>query len=517
MVEELPTEVLMTIFLSGCDELEDLSDYQEPEISRHPRCRKEFAARVRRVCRRWRTLIDSSSSVYTSRFWVVKTGLTSGGDLRDTHGRAFGRLLAKFKYDLTTSDGCDLIVSFILKKSGRALLNDLVSETGVQISNETLLSLKLLHYGMIMMLPFKHQIWKLHMKSEYMIGMKSLLHFIQEIGSCRRLNRVDLLYAPTLNPPNIRPIPSISHFLKTPATPGLEGLLDSPYDQIKPFASAFFSNVETLTIPHYGFLHDVLPVTKPTFKHLILHNNELQWDLKEKYDLTTVLRENGSRFESLTSLTVVGYTKRGREVVPWNKNPAFTLNNVRKLDLQEAASSTSVEEFLNIVSLPFLEVLSIDYKHPTHDFASSSSPRSDEGILIRQFPRLISLEMVFFDWSSIRIAEKLKSSPFERFHIVSKANSSSSGFPHPPRGALWARLYSDSKSFIFIFPLRILLHHYCKLSWKVYIARDWNSYELISLVKLRRVLSPLDSPDNTHSLTSSPWIWASTRSTWSIG
>jgi hypothetical protein len=150
-IDDLPNEILLLIFIRGCEEL------PSDDCEFRPRDLKSFAGLSRTVNRRWKTLIDLNPNNNWS-FWIARLCLdvahcpedrVSSGPLDPT---PFAKRLARFIHQLLTSQGCDLEIIFILPRSN-AWFTPLPS-----LSRISSITLKLLLYAMEYISPYRNQI-----------------------------------------------------------------------------------------------------------------------------------------------------------------------------------------------------------------------------------------------------------------------------------------------------------------------------------------------------------------------
>src|ERR1700753_2825251 len=103
-INNLPNEILLGIFEAGYigSDMTDNPLDQHQTHQAHPHRRKPFVSLVRRVCWRWRLLIDDPNNPRTH---CARVNL-------GCYGKTMLPEFAKFKHYLATSNGCDISVRF---------------------------------------------------------------------------------------------------------------------------------------------------------------------------------------------------------------------------------------------------------------------------------------------------------------------------------------------------------------------------------------------------------------------
>ena len=147
-INNLPVELLFGIFVDGCTDELEVTDFFES----HPRKPKRFAALSRAVCPTWRNLIDLPSS---KCFWISRLQPSLHSRRGD---KPFIWDLLQFKDYLTRSNGCDLVIKFASVRPYSYGYNPVIEEDVDALPKEKADRVKLLLCGMSLVKDYQEQI-----------------------------------------------------------------------------------------------------------------------------------------------------------------------------------------------------------------------------------------------------------------------------------------------------------------------------------------------------------------------
>ena len=186
-INDLPFELLLHIFVTGCDEPDypreaddfDWSDDRYAFLHLHPRRPKTFAALLRRVCASWRNIIEAPGKT-GSQFHVVRVGMEWDW-LNQSSIQGLLRQFSKTKKFLASSNGCDVIAHFECLTT-----RDDVGE----LSPKEEKIVRIFIHGMYTIVPFQRQLISLELDSAQPQICKHFSEILMGFESTSRLSKL---------------------------------------------------------------------------------------------------------------------------------------------------------------------------------------------------------------------------------------------------------------------------------------------------------------------------------------
>jgi hypothetical protein len=356
-INELPEELLIHIFLVGCED--ELNSGDTDYL--HPRRMKEFAALSRAVCSFWRRLLDLPSA--SKHFWIARLRLRFSAE---GHGSPLVRELTNFRNVLTNSQGCDLIVNLT---AGSVLIS---GDDIENLNEEDSLRVRLYLHGMSFLKPFWMQIVCLCISVSQPQIDKCYLELLFDMGSRSSLDGIDLSHFQRCEQDGDgSQVRRPRDILKHAAAPGFDSLTKCKCDT----SLRETQNLHTLGIDHPLRIDELqLP---SSIRRLTVMNLNRHYPF---YALVKALIAKPELGNTLTSLFILyhGAAPSGERFQDNLEQPQFTrhqviLHNLHFLYL--SGSPADVKSLLHLISFPHLEnvILSLqDFDDP-----SISSPAFD--------------------------------------------------------------------------------------------------------------------------------------------
>jgi hypothetical protein len=355
-IDDLPNEILLLIFIRGCEELFDnLYEFR-------PRSLKSFASLTRSISRRWKELIDTNSNNKWS-FWIARLYLDVGSSPEGSpwdpwNPLPFAKRLARFRHQLRISQGCDLEVIFALPRSDAWITS---FESLSQISS---IILKLFLYAMEYISPYRNQISLLRMLGNQLHVYLHLLRIIA-VDTWAKAPRLTELSFEQTNLPMDRP--------KT--IPELTSLTDvlTPFRRVlqpensRSLGSADFSHLhslETLVVPVSSWLHPEFQVPTSLKDLRIAVADTESIPTLSNYFIDPRQRPLCENLRSIVIGTSNSWrwgitAEEAERVVRWTSPSRISLPLLRSITMDGVATEHA-RRFLACSTFPSLEIVSLD-------------------------------------------------------------------------------------------------------------------------------------------------------------
>lgn len=176
-LSDLPTEVLLNIFEAGCD------DHSQLYNGSHSRKRYPFAALVRRVCQRWRNLIDFSSQPH---FWVAQARIRYQSKDYVLHRNPLYLVsqLIEYRRVLLSSNGCDLMVQLEFQP-----FNSMLEDFDWSLSALEVIALQIITRAVLLLVAHREQVRRLEIRdqSQQSILSDDIIPLLLELQPLTRL------------------------------------------------------------------------------------------------------------------------------------------------------------------------------------------------------------------------------------------------------------------------------------------------------------------------------------------
>jgi hypothetical protein len=171
-MQDMPIEILTTIFLCGCDRHNEDPNSRKPGSKPIHRQLKPFARVASAVCRDWRDIAHSSSG----RFWFC--GLAVHASIfrhhsEDLNAQDITLQLARFKYQLQISLNCDLDICFDIDYRARGATREALHPVE-----------RISIYALLLLGPYARQIRSLEISTR---SLEQIVTVINALDSMPRL------------------------------------------------------------------------------------------------------------------------------------------------------------------------------------------------------------------------------------------------------------------------------------------------------------------------------------------
>src|ERR1700754_683908 len=377
---DLDWDIFENIVACGCDD-----ELNTPLFKQHTRRRKEFAATIRAVCKKWRDYIDGTAGAHKN-FWIARARLDRPSEI------PLFRQFVRFQNIISHSEGCDLTIGFYFNSE-----EDLWKEEVVDLppESEELVLLKLFIHGMNNIIPHQKQIIFLYFRSESLQACKHFIEVLTKMTSVPRLTRMMLLYSASRDL-------SLSGFQRAAAVSGWTPLISRRQDPpTPPFYIPSLSTCKELTISHPTWLNELEYSPVPIAQEIELYSVQ-----PFNSSFVQAIYKHPFLQSSLVSLGI-GDLSAEREPVPESSTgpfPHLSFPRLRSFFLQVTLPVSRLENFLGQSTFPCLQRATlwlstiIDSVEPIP--AEVTSPYS------LHMPRLRSLDLTIdLSWSVLRILD----------------------------------------------------------------------------------------------------------------
>jgi len=385
--DNLPDEVILHIFIKGCEEVSDPTiPFQESA-----RRRKPVVKVARQVCKRWRALIDGYPSIRSKSFWAAYIKLAVRDRiLRDPSDPTSAQSITTFRHQLESSKGSDLIIYFRIQLVGTFYeLYDFTSPPT--------LAVRLITNAMEFMRPYHSQITTVRLQANH---PRICFHLLDLIAN--RWDRAHRLTEITIDESTFRQPEA-----QTQVPRVLGGLLGPPVIKF-PVSFAHLPNLDTLVVPVTSWLTKdsslQIPMTIDHLKIMNAHEGSL-------FDLYRFLTENPLLHPTIKSI-ILGW----RPLIPsdgskwnWNENNwvvprPIILPSLHSLTLH-GATGEELGNFFHSSYFPLLDTISLGI------FEEDKSKQRQRGRTSTPFTQLSPLDRVQAAMSNSKIKQDIHKHP----------------------------------------------------------------------------------------------------------
>jgi hypothetical protein len=397
-INDLPLEILLHIFVAGCNEPDDpqeLVDYDGlawfnpfAPVYPHPRRRKSFAALLRRVCVSWRNIIEDLPNI-RSPFHVIRVALDRGSPM------ALPRQLSKTKKFLASSNGCDVIAKFSCYD---------VTKNIEELSPEEEKLVRIFIHGMYTIVPFQRQLIGLELFSTQPQICKHFSEILMGLESTPRLRRLSFY-----NPYGQLQVASLSAI--SPA-PGFSPLLCRRESKMTlPLSSRCFRWLDTLMVNDFNWFAQMQIPTRPSRLFAVISHGS--------NEIFRILCALPSLASTLTSLIIQSDgldMKRPSSGQDKETYDTINLPHLRYLRLQGDCPTWWAHRFLRHIRFPCLRKVHLN----VDSFSASEgpAPSSWEAKDILHFPSLsfLSVELAT-NSSNLELMDIFSYSPIKTLDV----------------------------------------------------------------------------------------------------